>query len=114
LIACLGLLGLATFTAQQRTKEIGIRKVLGASVQDLFLLLVKDFGKWVSIAFSIGAIAAWFVMNKWLEDFEYATNLGWEVFVLTAIALFLISLVTISFQSLKVAFLNPTRTLKYE
>ncbi|MEO0470720.1 MAG: ABC transporter permease [Bacteroidota bacterium] len=113
-IACLGLLGLATFTAIQRTKEIGIRKVLGASIPDLFFLLTKDFSKWLMMAFGLGALVAWYVLGKWLEEFEYATNLGWEVFFLTAILLFLIAFATISFQSLRVAFINPTQSLKHE
>lgn len=113
-IACMGLLGLATYTAQQRTKEIGIRKVLGASLKDLFVLLTKDFAKWVLIAFGIGGLVAWYFMRQWLQDFQYATTLNWDVFALTALLLFLISLATISFQSIRVTLVSPSKTLKYE
>jgi putative ABC transport system permease protein len=113
-IACLGLFGLATFVAEQRTKEIGIRKILGASVQGIITLLSKDFLKLVIIAFVIAVPLAWYFMAKWLEDFAYRINIGWWVFAIAGTVAFLIAMVTISFQAIKAALANPVKNLRTE
>ncbi|MBB6130424.1 ABC transporter permease [Mucilaginibacter lappiensis] len=114
MISCLGLLGLAAFTAQVRTREIGVRKVLGASVSEIIGLLAKDFIKLVLIAIAIAIPAAWFTMNKWLEDFAYRISIGWYVFVLAGLMAILIAFITISFQSVKAALANPVKSLRSE
>jgi putative ABC transport system permease protein len=113
-VAGLGLFGLATFTAEQRTKEIGIRKVLGATVTGVVSLLTKDFLKLVFIAFVIACPIAWFVMNKWLQDFAYRINVQWWVFVLAAAAAVLITLFSVSFKAIKAAIANPIKSLRTE
>ena len=113
-VACLGLFGLATFTAEQRTKEIGIRKVLGATVAGIVSLLSKDFLKLVFIAFIIASPVAWFVMNKWLQDFEYRINISAWVFVIAALLAIAITLITVSFRAIKAAVANPVKSLKTE
>jgi putative ABC transport system permease protein len=114
LIACLGLFGLATFIAEQRTKEIGIRKVLGASVNGIVRLLSKDFVKLVIVAFIIAAPLAWWAMQTWLQDFAYRISISWWIFLLAiGIALF-IALATISFQAIKAAIANPVKNLRTE
>ena len=113
-VACLGLLGLAMFTAERRTKEIGIRKVLGASVQNVVTMLSKDFLKLVMIASLIAFPVAWYAMNKWLQDFAYKTDISWWVFALSTGAVCAIALFTISFQSLKAALTNPVESLRSE
>ncbi len=114
LIACLGLFGLASFSAQQRRKEIGIRKVLGASVSEIVQLLSKDFLKLVFIATIIAIPISWIAMNKWLEDFAYRVSIEWWVFAIAGLAALLIALLTISFQSLKAAIENPVKSLRSE
>ncbi|HJS55436.1 MAG TPA: ABC transporter permease [Chitinophagaceae bacterium] len=114
LISCLGLFGLATFSAEQRTKEIGVRKVLGASVGNVVGLLSKEFLKLVFIAILIASPITWFVMNKWLQDFAYRTNISWMVFVITAVIAIGIALLTISFQAIKAAVANPVKSLRTE
>ena len=113
-ISCLGLLGLAMFTAEQRTKEIGIRKVLGASVGSLFTLLSKEFIILVVIALLIASPIAWYAMNKWLLNYNYHINIAWWVFVLSGVIAIIITLVTVSFQSLKAALMNPIKSLRSE
>jgi putative ABC transport system permease protein len=113
-ISCLGLLGLAMFTAGQRVKEIGIRKILGASVGSLFTLLSREFLVLVIIALGIASPIAWLAMNKWLEGYSYRTVIDWWVFALSAVAAVLIALLTVSFQSAKVAMLNPVKNLRSE
>ncbi len=113
-ISCLGLFGLVTFTAEQKTKEIGIRKVLGASVTGIVRMLSKDFLKLVLIASVIAFPVAWWAMNKWLMDFEYRIDIGWWVFVVAGITALLIALLTISFQSIKAAIANPVKSLRTE
>ncbi len=113
-VACLGLFGLATFTAEQRTKEIGIRKVLGADVTGLVSLLSKDFLKLVLIAFIVASPMAWYVMNKWLQDFAYRINISWVVFAVAGLAVVVITLITVSYQSIKAALKNPVDSLKTE
>ena len=114
IISCLGLFGLATFTAEQRTKEIGIRKVLGASVYGVVALLSKDFLKLVIIALIVGSPIAWWAMNKWLQNFAYQTGIGWQVFALTAVVALFIAFATISFQAIKAAVSNPVKSLRTE
>ncbi len=114
LIACLGLFGLATFAAERRTKEIGIRKVLGASVPSLVALLSKEFLKLVGIAFLIAAPLAWFVMNRWLQDFAYRIELGAGVFVLAGVLAVLIALATVSYQAIRAALADPVNALRSE
>jgi putative ABC transport system permease protein len=114
IIACLGLFGLVTYAAEQRIKEIGIRKVLGASVQGIVQLLSKDFIRLVIIAFVIAAPVSWYFMNKWLEDFSYRVGMHWWIFVLAGSMALLIALVTISFQAIKAALANPVKNLRTE
>ncbi len=114
LISCLGLFGLATFSAEQRIKEIGVRKVLGASVTSIVALLSKDFLKLVAIAVLIASPIAWLTMNKWLQSFAYRTNISWTVFLITTLAAMLIALLTISFQAIRAAISNPVKSLRTE
>ena len=114
LVACLGLFGLATFTAQQRTKEIGVRKVLGASVASIVTLLSKDFLKLVLIAIVIASPIAWYAMNRWLQDFAYKIDIEWWVFALAGLLAVGIALLTVSFQSVKAALMNPVKSLRSE
>jgi putative ABC transport system permease protein len=114
LIACLGLFGLASFTAEQRTKEIGIRKVLGASVQGVVSLLSKDFLKLVAVAIVIATPLAWYFMHEWLQDFVYRVTLSWWVFAIAGFAALLIALLTVSFQAIKAAIANPVKSLRTE
>ena len=111
-IACMGLLGLAAYITLQRTKEIGIRKVLGASTANLITLLSKDFLKLVFIALLIGSPVAWYAMNKWLENFAYRVDLNWTVFLLAGVLAIIIAFLTISFQAIKTARANPIKALK--
>jgi len=113
-ISCLGLLGLAMFTAEQRTKEIGIRKVLGASTSSLFTLLSKEFLQFVLLALVIATPAAWLMMNKWLQDYSYRINISWWIFVLAGSIAILIALATVSFQAIKAALANPVKSLRTE
>jgi len=113
-ISCLGLLGLAMFTAEQRIKEIGIRKVLGASVGSLFTLLSKEFLLLVLIALVIATPVAWIGMNKWLNAYTYHTTIDWWVFALSAVLAVMIALITVSFQSAKAALMNPVKSLRSE
>ncbi|MEL6717134.1 MAG: FtsX-like permease family protein [Bacteroidota bacterium] len=114
IIACLGLFGLITYTTQQRTKEIGIRKVLGASVSSVVKLLSVDFIKLVLIATLIASVVAWYSMSQWLQDFSFRTDIHWWVFALSGLSVLLIALLTISFQTIKVALTNPVKSLKDE
>jgi len=111
-IACMGLLGLAAYITLQRTKEIGIRKVLGASTANLISLLSKDFLKLVFIALLLGSPLAWFAMNKWLENFAYRVDVNWTVFLLAGFLSIIIAFITISFQAIKTARANPIKALK--
>jgi putative ABC transport system permease protein len=113
-IACIGLLGLAAYTTQQRTREISIRKVLGASVGTIVAMLSKDFLKLVLIAALIAFPVAWWGMHKWLENFAYKINIGWEVFIVAALSATFVALFTISFQAIKAAMANPVKSLRSE
>lgn len=114
LISCLGLFALATFSAEQRIKEIGVRKVLGASAKSIVALLSKDFLKLVLIASVIASPIAWFIMRKWLNGFAYRIDLGWSVFAFTIGLAVLIALMTISFQAIRAALANPVKSLRTE
>lgn len=114
LIACLGLFGLAAFNAQKRTKEIGIRKVLGASVGQIGYRLTTDFLKMVGIAIVIALPLGWFVMNKWLEDFSYRIEIGWWILVLAGLLAVGVAILTVSYQSIKAAIVNPVKSLRSE
>lgn len=114
LIACLGLLGLAAFTAQARTKEIGIRKTMGATVRSIFMLLSRDFLKLVGVGFAIAVPVAFFSMSRWLETFAYRITIGPAVFIATAVALVAITILSVSYQSIKAAMTNPVEALRYE
>ena len=114
LIACLGLFGLSAFSAEQRTREIGIRKVLGASVINVTTLLAKDFIKLVLIAIVIASPLAWYIMNKWLQDFAYKIQISWWMFALAGLVAIFISLLTVSFQAIKAAISNPVKSLRTE
>jgi len=113
-VACLGLFGLATFTAEQRTKEIGIRKVLGADVKGIVALLASGFLRLVGLAFVLAAPVAWFFMNKWLQDFAYPVSIGYDVFLLAAGTAFMIALLTISVRAIRAATANPVKSLRTE
>jgi len=113
-IACLGLFGLATFMAEQRTKEIGIRKVLGANVAGIVQLLSKDFLKLVIIAFCLSVPLAWWGMNKWLQDFAYRVDISWWVFALAGLTALVIALITVSLQAIRAALANPVKSLRTE
>ncbi|HVX49887.1 MAG TPA: FtsX-like permease family protein, partial [Chitinophagaceae bacterium] len=113
-ISCLGLFGLAAYTAQVRTREIGVRKVLGASVTGIIKLLATDFVKLVLIAIVIATPVAWYAMNQWLQGFAYKINVGWVVFILAGIIAIGIAFITISVQSVKAALANPVKSLRTE
>jgi len=114
LVACLGLFGLATFTAEQRTKEIGVRKVLGASVGSIVTLLSKDFLKLVVVAIGLATPLAWWAMHRWLADFAYKIDIEWWAFGLAGVLAVGIALLTVSFQSVKAALMNPVKSLRAE
>ncbi len=113
-IACLGLFGLAAFNAQKRTKEIGVRKVLGASVGQITYRLTTDFLKLVAIAIAIALPVGWYIMNKWLEDFSYRMEIGWGVFAIAALLALGVAVLTVSYQSIKAAIVNPVKSLRSE
>lgn len=113
-VACLGLLGLAAYTTEQRTKEIGIRKVLGAEVTTILILLSKEFAKWVVIANIIAWPVAYYLMSTWLQDFEYRTEIGWWIFIISGAAALLVAVITISSQTIKAALANPAESLRTE
>jgi putative ABC transport system permease protein len=114
IIASLGLFGLSAFVIEQRTKEIGIRKVLGASVTEITFMLSKEFTRWVLIGNIIAWPVAYYFLNKWLEDFAYRTDIGVWAFILSGIIAFLIALLTVSYQSIKAAVANPINSLRSE
>jgi ABC-type antimicrobial peptide transport system permease subunit len=114
IISAMGLFGLIAFTAERKTKEIGVRKVLGASVGNITTLLSKEFIILVFIAIMIASPIAWWVMNKWLQNFAYRININWSVFVFAGITVLIIALVTISFQAVKAAVANPVKSLRTE
>ena len=114
IIACLGLFALSAFTAEQRTKEIGIRKVLGATVGSIVVLLSKEYGKLILIAFVIAAPISWFAVNWWLEGYTYKTEIGVVIYILAGIFSFLVAWLTMGYQSVKAASSNPVNSLRSE
>jgi putative ABC transport system permease protein len=113
-IATLGIISLSTMAAENRTKEIGIRKVNGAKISEILSMLNKDFLKWVFIAFVAATPISYFIMNKWLENFAYKTTLSWWIFVLAGLLALGIALLTVSWQSWRAATRNPVEALRYE
>ena len=113
-VACMGLFGLAAHTAEQKTKEIGVRKILGASTSSLYLLLSREFLKWVVLANLIAWPVAYFAMHKWLQNFAFRVMIGWELFLISGSVALAISLITVSFQSIKATTANPVDSLRYE
>jgi putative ABC transport system permease protein len=113
-IACMGLFGLSILISRQRTKEIGIRKVLGASVGNITALLSKDFLRLVFVALLIATPVAWYLMSQWLQNFAYRINVEWWMFVAAGLCAVVIALFTISFQSVKAALMNPVKSLRTE
>jgi putative ABC transport system permease protein len=113
-ISCLGLFGLASFMADQRTKEIGIRKVLGASVSGIFLMLLKEFVKWVLLASAISWPLAYYAMDRWLKNFAYRTDIALWIFLVSGILGLAVAFATVSYQSLKASIANPVDSLRYE
>ena len=114
LISCLGLFGLVIFNAESKTKEIGVRKVLGASVFNITSLITRDFLKLILVGIAIGTPISWYVMTKWLADYEYRINMPWWVFIITAVLIISISILTVSFESIKAAIVNPIKSLRTE
>jgi putative ABC transport system permease protein len=114
IIASLGLFGLSAFSIAQRTKEIGVRKVLGANVSQVVMLLSKEFLIMVLIAFLIAVPLTWFIMHKWLEEFAYRINIGWMTFLVAGLIALLIAFLTVSYQAIKAAIANPIKSLRTE
>src|SRR5690606_23664629 len=113
-IACLGLFGLAGINAVNRTKEIGIRKVMGAELSNIFMMLNKQYVWLALIAFALAAPVSWYVMTKWLGSFKYAIAMSWELFAVSMFAGLVLALFTVSYHAIKAALINPAETLKYE
>ena len=113
-ISCMGLLSLAIFTTKRRIKEIGIRKAHGAQVSEVIAMLNKDFVQWVAIAYVIAAPVSWFAINKWLESFAYKVSISWWIFLLAGLIVFCIAILTVTWQSWRVATRNPVEALRYE
>jgi len=113
-VACMGLFGLATYTAEQKTKEIGVRKILGASASSIYLLLSREFLKWVALANIIAWPVAYYAMHKWLKNFAFRITIGWEIFLVSGGVALVISVMTVSFQSIKATTANPVDSLRYE
>ena len=114
LVACVGLFGLSAYTAHLRTKEIGIRKVMGASVSTVVILLARDFTRMVLIAFMIAVPASWYLMGKWLEGFAYRIELSIGIFLVAGVVTVMIAWTTVSFQTIRAAIINPVKSLKSE
>jgi len=114
IISCLGLFGLATYTAERRAKEISLRKVLGASIASVTGLLSKDFLQLIIISFFVAFPVAWWIMNNWLQNYQYRIEISWWIFLLAASLTILIALITISFQAIKAAIANPVKSLRTE
>jgi putative ABC transport system permease protein len=113
-VACLGLFGLVSYTIVQRTKEIGIRKVLGASVNSILQLLYKDFALLIVIAFVISAPLGWYAISKWLQSYAFRIDINWLLFALPFIVVAAIAMATVSLLSVKAALMNPVKSLKVE
>ena len=113
-IACMGLFALSSFMAFRRTKEIGIRKTLGASSMSIFVMLSREYIKWILLSIVIASPIAWFLMNSWLQDFAYRIDLGVDIFIFAAVLALAIGLITVGWQALKSAVSNPVEALRYE
>ena len=113
-ISCLGLYGLSAYMAEQRTQEIGVRKVLGASLFNIVRLLSADFTRLIVIAMVIAIPLAWWAVNKWLESFAYHIHVGWAVFVLAPVAALLVAWLTVSYESIRAGVANPVKSLRSE
>jgi putative ABC transport system permease protein len=113
-IAAMGLYGLILFTFEKRTKEICIRKVNGARISEVMIMLNKDFLKWVAVAFVVACPIAWYAMNKWLQNFAYRTELTWWVYAVAGLSALIVALLTVSWQSWRAATRNPVEALRYE
>ena len=114
MISCLGLFGIASFVAEQRTKEIGIRKVVGASVFSLWKTLLQDFFLLIGISCAIAVPLAYYFMNSWLQNYQYHTNISWWVLVGTCLGSIVVTLGTVSYQAISVALMNPVKSLRSE
>ena len=115
IIACLGLFGLAGINALNRTKEIGIRKVMGAELSSIFVLLNRQYVLLALVAFALAVPVSWYAMNNyWLSGFEYKVQIGWEIFAISIATGLIIAFVTVSYHAIKAALINPAETLKYE
>ena len=114
IISCLGLFGLASYAAEKRVKEVGIRKVLGASLQNIVMMLSKDFLKYVLIAALIAWPLSWFAVHRWLQDYAYRIKISWWIFLSAVMVAMIIAFVTISFQAIKAAIANPVKSLRTE
>ncbi len=114
IISCMGLFGLAAYTAQRRTKEIGIRKVLGASVTGITTLLSKDFLQLVALSCIVAFPLAWWAMHSWLQNYQYRIEISWWIFIIAGLLALVIALITISFQAIKAAIANPVKSLRTE
>lgn len=113
-ISCLGIFGLASFVAEQRTKEIGVRKVMGASVTNLWAMLSKDFVVLVSISLLVAMPLSWYFMSAWLQKYQYRSDMAWWIFAAAGVGALLITLLTVSYQSIKAAMANPVKSLRSE
>jgi ABC-type antimicrobial peptide transport system permease subunit len=113
-MSCLGLLGLVIYTTERRVKEIGVRKILGASIAQINVLLCKDFLVLVVIAFAVAAPLAWYGLNSWLEDYAYKTSLSWWVFVSSGLGILILALIIMSFKTISTARRNPVKSLRTE
>ena len=113
-ISCIGLFGLSVLASENRTKEIGIRKVLGATVKNVTIVLSADFLKLVIVAMAIAIPLSWFSVNKWLEKYPYRIKISWEIFATGALLVIIIALLTVSFQAIKAAMANPVKSLRSE
>ena len=114
LIAILGLTGLVIYNMEQRTKEVGVRKSMGASVNQIVFMFSKDYTRWIAVGFLIACPLAYLSINNWLDNFAYKTEIGWWVFLLAGSLAFIIAGFTISFQAIKAAMANPVESLRYE
>lgn len=114
IVACLGLFGLSAYTATQRTKEIGIRKALGSSNQGIFVLLSQEYIKLIAMAVIIASPLVWWIMNNWVQSFPYRTTISPLIFLIAGVAVLLVALFTVSFQTIKAARVNPVESLRYE
>jgi putative ABC transport system permease protein len=113
-ISCLGLFGLASYTAEQKTKEVGIRKVLGASVSSIILLLSKQLAKWVLLANVVAWPVSYFMMSRWLNEFAFRIPIGWSIFILSGFVALFLAIVTVGYQAAKAAVANPVDAIRYE